>query len=56
MHDHFAVLLNVLTEELADKDKWLWLTEGNLKRETETLILAVQEQALRTNLLKAKNR
>ena len=42
------------TEELADKDQWSWLTDGTLKRETESLIMAAQEQALRTNLVKAK--
>ena len=42
------------TEELADKDQWAWLTDGTLKRETESLIMAAQEQALRTNLVKAK--
>ena len=42
------------TEDLADKDKWAWLTDGTLKRETKSLIMAAQEQALRTNLVKAK--
>ena len=42
------------TEDLADKVKWAWLTDGTLKRETESLIMAAQEQALRTNLVKAK--
>uniref|UniRef100_A0A803TQZ4 Transmembrane protein 45B n=1 Tax=Anolis carolinensis TaxID=28377 RepID=A0A803TQZ4_ANOCA len=32
---------------------WLWLTNGTLK-ETEGLILAAQEQAIRTNAIKAK--
>ena len=35
------------TKELADKEQWWWLTYGTRKRETE-------EQALRTNLVKAK--
>ena len=39
---------------MTDKDQWLWLQEESLKRETETLIMAVQEQAVRTNLVKAK--
>ena len=42
------------TEELADKDQWLWLTDGTLKRETKSLTMAAQEQASRTNLMKAK--
>ena len=42
------------TVELADKDQWLWLTAGTLKRETESLIMAAQEQVLGTNLVKAK--
>ncbi len=33
--------------------KWFWLKRGNLKRETESLKFAAQEQALRTNLVKA---
>ncbi|XP_053156184.1 uncharacterized protein LOC128346682 [Hemicordylus capensis] len=33
---------------------WQWLTNGNLKKETEGLILAAQEQALRTNAIRAK--
>ena len=41
------------TEELADKNQWSWLTDRTLKRETEPLIMTAQEQALRTNLVKA---
>uniref|UniRef100_A0A803T202 Reverse transcriptase domain-containing protein n=1 Tax=Anolis carolinensis TaxID=28377 RepID=A0A803T202_ANOCA len=42
-------------EGKADKEKtWLWLTNGTLKKETEGLILAAQEQAIRTNAIKAK--
>ena len=39
--------------EDADKEKlWYWLRKGDLKRETEALICAAQEQALRTNYAK----
>lgn len=33
---------------------WLWLRNGTLKKETEGLIMAAQEQALRTNAIKTK--
>ena len=42
------------TEHLADEQQWLWVKDGTLKRETESLIMAAQEQAIRTNLIKAK--
>ena len=32
----------------------MWLKGTGIKRETESLILAAQEQAIRTNLIKAK--
>ncbi|XP_062819964.1 uncharacterized protein LOC134294068 [Anolis carolinensis] len=42
-------------EGKADKEKtWLWLTNGTLKKETEGLILAAQEQAIRTKAIQAK--
>ena len=41
-------------EEVTDNDQWFWLIEGGLKRETETLIMAAQEQGLIANLVKAK--
>ncbi|KAJ7344837.1 hypothetical protein JRQ81_000787 [Phrynocephalus forsythii] len=38
-----------------DEEKtWLWLTNGTLKKETEALIFAAQEQAIRTNAVKAR--
>ena len=42
------------TEELADKDQCLCLRDGTLKRETESLIMAAENQALRTNLVSTK--
>ena len=42
------------TEAVAGKETWAWLSRGGIKRETETLILAAQEQAIRTNQIKAK--
>ena len=38
----------------ASEDWWGWLRKGCLKRATEALIMAAQEQAIRTNNIKAK--
>ena len=40
------------TEEVKVKESWDWLRRGDLKRETEALIMAAQEQALNTNSIK----
>lgn len=34
--------------KLRTEAHWLWSTNGNMKRRTETLTIAAQEQALRT--------
>ena len=36
------------------KIEWRWLREGELKKETEGLIMAAQTQSLRTNVMKAQ--
>ena len=41
-------------EEVVGEEKWLWLRDRSIKRETKSLIMAAQEQAIRTNTLKAK--
>ena len=40
------------TSDVAGEESWRWLRNGFLKKETEGLILAAQEQALRTNSVK----
>ena len=40
-------------EGKGSEETWTWLKEGKLKRERETLIVAAQDQATRTNYVKA---
>ena len=42
------------TEELRSDQCWAWLQNRGLERETESLIVAAQNQGIRTNLVKAK--
>ena len=43
----------VIIREVAHEKTWTWLRKGNLKRETESLIIAAQNNAIRTNYIKA---
>ena len=42
------------TKEVKSDKCWAWLQNGDLKRETEGLIVAAQSQSIRANLVKAK--
>ena len=50
LHGHFFNQI----EDVAGEEKWLWLRDGSIKRETESLIMTAQEQAIRKNAIKAK--
>ena len=39
-------------EDVAGDEKWLWLRDRSIKRETESLIMVAQEQAIRANAIK----
>ena len=41
-------------KEVRSEQSWVWLQNEDLKRETESLIAAAQNQSIRTNLVKAK--
>ena len=43
-----------LTSDISHKKTWMWLRKGNLKRETETLLIAAQINAIRINDIKAR--
>ena len=42
------------TKEVKSDQCWAWLQNGDLKRETESLMVAAQNQCIRTNLVEAK--
>ena len=42
------------TDEVRGDESWRWMTRGSLKRETESLLTAAQDQAIRTNYRRAK--
>ena len=48
MNGHFKRLINNISHET-----WTWLRKGNFKRETESLLIAAQNNAIRTNQIKA---
>ena len=51
LHEQF---LREIEEQICVKSQWLWLQHGNLTKEIaiEGLVLAAQEQALSTNVIR----
>ena len=43
-----------LTRDISHEKTWTWLRKGNLKRETKSLLIAVQNNAINTNHIKAR--
>ena len=50
LYGRFKWLINNISHDKT----WTWLRKGNLKRETESLLMAVQNNAIRTNHIKAR--
>ena len=42
------------TKEVGSEQSWVWLQNGDLKRETEILKVVAQSQSIRTNLVKTR--
>ena len=42
------------TSEISHKKTWTWVKKGNLKKETESLLMVDQNNAIRTNYIKAR--
>ena len=43
-----------LINNVSHDKTWIWLRKGNFKRETESLLIAAQDNAIRTNHIKAR--
>ena len=50
LHGRFKRLINNISHDKT----WTWLRKGNFKRETESLLMAAQNNAIRTNHIKAR--
>ena len=49
LYGRFKRLINI-----SHQKTWTWPRKGNLKRETESLLIAAQDNAIRTNHIKAR--
>ena len=50
LYGRFKRLIN----DISHDKTWTWLRKGNFKRETESLLIAAQNNAIRTNHIKAR--
>ena len=50
LHGRFKRLINNISHDKT----WTWLRKGNFKIETESLLIAAQDDAIRTNHIKAR--
>ena len=50
LYGRFKRLINNISRQKT----WTWLRKGNVKRETESLLIAVQDNAIRTNHIEAR--
>ena len=50
IYGRFKRLINNISHDKT----WTWLRKGNIKRETESLLMAAQNSAIRTNHIKAR--
>ena len=50
IYGRFKRLINNISHDKT----WTWLRKGNFKRETESLLIAAQDNAIRTNYIKAR--
>ena len=50
LYGRFKLLINNISHDKT----WTWLRKGNFKRETESLLMAAQNSAIKTNHIKAR--
>ena len=50
LYGRFKRLINNISHDKT----WTWLRKGNFERETESLLIAAQDNAIRTNNIKAR--
>ena len=51
---HGQYIRNIDKRLISEKDAFLWLSKGDLKAETESEIVAAQDQALQQNIMRQK--